>query len=253
MCRGDWGIGWVTGVFIWRLDNSFLSKYASTNIYFCHPTNDPKKKSVYISSLFLRVVFYLSLILLNFFHFLFYHQSHLGNHNNNILKTIITNSILQNLWILPLLLPALSDPPILRQDRAQSMYNLFFFFLCCVSLPNCNQLGMGACYWFVLAFFSFFEIDSVSMSQPTTPRPTGSPSLQPLHSMTQPSSPTNELHHHRHQHDTSSPSLSHPSYLMNSGGNIRRKRRESDYTSDTPTFGITHYNGNIYATDKSSV
>ncbi|ORZ19756.1 hypothetical protein BCR42DRAFT_410453 [Absidia repens] len=89
---------------------------------------------------------------------------------------------------------------------------------------------------------------NVSMSQPTTPRPTGSPSLQPLHSVTQPSSPTNET-----SITFSSLPPPPPPYLMNGSGSIRRKRRESDYTSDTPTFGMTHYNGNIYATDKSSV
>ncbi|KAI8342649.1 hypothetical protein BC941DRAFT_448842 [Chlamydoabsidia padenii] len=73
---------------------------------------------------------------------------------------------------------------------------------------------------------------TVSMSQPTTPRPTGSPHLQP------PVTPRDD--HYSHQ-----------PYLIDTS--IRRKRRESDYTTDTPTFGMTHYRGNIYTSDKSTV
>ncbi|KAI8333954.1 hypothetical protein BC941DRAFT_495736 [Chlamydoabsidia padenii] len=86
----------------------------------------------------------------------------------------------------------------------------------------------------------------VSMSQPTTPKPTGSPTLQPLHSTTQPPSPQGL----QPQQEAPLHGTSHP-YLVNNS--VRRKRRESDYTSDTPTFGMTKYNGNIYATDKSTV
>ncbi|SAL99687.1 hypothetical protein [Absidia glauca] len=89
---------------------------------------------------------------------------------------------------------------------------------------------------------------NVAMSQPTTPKPTGSPILQPLHSITQPLSPNQG---YPPQEAPPMQAAAAPPYLINN--NIRRKRRESDYTSDTPTFGMTKYNGNIYATDKSTV
>ncbi|KAI8092474.1 uncharacterized protein BX664DRAFT_327352 [Halteromyces radiatus] len=86
---------------------------------------------------------------------------------------------------------------------------------------------------------------NVSMSQPTTPRPTGSPNFQPVQSITQPSSPKEDyqLQQQYHSHEATSP------YVM---GSTRGKRRDSEYTS-TPTFGMTKYNGNIYATDKSTI
>ncbi|SAM08976.1 hypothetical protein [Absidia glauca] len=81
-----------------------------------------------------------------------------------------------------------------------------------------------------------------SMSQPTTPRPS-SPHRHPHHPHHSPSPPPKQQQQQLQEQQYSSPYLT----------NARQKRRESDYTSDTPTFGMTHYRGNIYAPDKSTV
>ncbi|CAO3614268.1 unnamed protein product [Cunninghamella echinulata] len=95
---------------------------------------------------------------------------------------------------------------------------------------------------------------NISISQPTTPRPNGSP-IQPIHtSITQPSSPqdTTKIETPMQPVPTTT---APPPYIVgsNNNNNIRRKRRESDYTVDSPTFGSTQYLGNVFSTDKSTI
>ncbi|CAO3621107.1 unnamed protein product [Cunninghamella blakesleeana] len=101
---------------------------------------------------------------------------------------------------------------------------------------------------------------NISISQPTTPRPNGSPIQQTHTSITQPPSPQDnnvKLEAPVQPLPTNNPP---PTYIITSNnGNsndenaLRRKRRESDYTSDTPTFGATKYLGNVYSTDKTTI